>query len=658
MAIVRQVVAPLALTLVSFGTPRLLDESGVAVAFPEKGLLAAAHIATRPGRSISRSELAAFLWSEETGNPLVNLRKLLSRVKARQHEIGRTILDISDQDVTVPASTVDFDFLMLKGVAEDRAIDIVSTSLATMTGGFFAGVASASDKADLWIAAQQEQAQLRFARALETCARRRDLLAGDALLKQAAYRLLEFDPYNEIAYRTLINIFAGEGNFAQARAMFDRYSARLQQELNARPDSAMLDLREQIARQALQRLPAVVASERPSATGLAQRTGLPRLMLMPPSVTNIPVTTLLTNSLLEDVTISLCRARSVMLVAPHTARRIASMDEPARQDAYRNWDISYVLETSLTSGNGGEALFASLVSIREDATLWAERLPIDPSSLGATYNVMIRRVAAITLARIEQREFARIDRATTPTAYQNFLIGKHHVRNMELPDIRRARKAFRETLKEMPDFSPALAGMSRTAHLEWLVTARGDAELLSLSEGFAKAAIAADADDPEGFHQLGVARLYQNAFDESIELFGIAERNAPSHADLIADHADTLVHASRLEQALEKINLAFELNPFAPDYYWWTAAGANYSLGRFDTAIEKLTHVVDQTNVLRFNAACWAMLGDTRKARAYMRRTLEHFPDFEIDRWLSLIPFRDPAQREHYREGLLKAGFK
>jgi hypothetical protein len=52
------------------------------------------------------------------------------------------------------------------------------------------------------------------------------------------------------------------------------------------------------------------------------------------------------------------------------------------------------------------------------------------------------------------------------------------------------------------------------------------------------------------------------------------------------------------------------------------------------------------------------MQGDRRRARAYMRRTMEHFPDFEIDKWLSLIPIRDRAQQEQYREGLRRAGFK
>ena len=79
---------------------------------------------------------------------------------------------------------------------------------------------------------------------------------------------------------------------------------------------------------------------------------------------------------------------------------------------------------------------------------------------------------------------------------------------------------------------------------------------------------------------------------------------------------------------------------------------------RYEAAIDNLTHVVDQTNVLRFNAACWAMQGDRRRARAYMRRTMDHFPDFQIDKWLSLIPIRDRAQQEQYREGLRRAGFK
>lgn len=649
----------MALTLVSFGSPRLLDERGAAVAFPEKALLAAAYIAARPTRTVTRSELAAFLWGDDATDPLANLRQLLTRVRSRQQEIGATILEVSGGEITAARGTVDCDFLQLMELDADRPLEILEASLVHVTGGFFEGIGTVSERADLWLMAQQEQALLRIATALQALAHQIAVPASRQLMKQAAYRLLDLDPYNEVACRSLIDAFTAEGNIARAKTAFDRYRHRLERDLDAQPDSGMLALRDHLHRQAAARLPAAPATElSPAQATLPGRIMLPRLMLMPPAPRAAGTAGLLATSLLEDVTISLCRAKSVLLVAPHTARRIAAMDDAGRQAFYRNSDISYILETRVATDTGGDALYASLTNIPEDAILWAERLPIDAANLGTAYDTIVRRIAAAAISRIERHEFARAGRTAIPTAYQNFLIGTHHLRNIELPGIRRARKAFRAVLKEVPEFPAALGGLSRTEHLEWLLTARGDAELLKSSERHAQAAINADADAAVGFHQLAVTKLYRGAFDESVELFEIAERNAPSHADLIADHADTLIHSSRLEEALAKINLAFELNPLCPDYYWWVAAGANYSLRHYELAIDNLTHVADQNNVLRFNAACWAMLGDTRQARGYMRRTMENLPDFEIDKWLSMIPIRDPAHREHYREGLRRAGFK
>ena len=649
----------MALTLVSFGSPRLLGENGAAIAFPEKGLLAAGYIASRPKRNVTRAELAAFLWGEDAINPLVNLRQLLARIKARQEEIGIGIFETSATEVAVPRDAIDCDFLQLSELPADRPLKIVEMSLASVTGDFFAGRGFSSDRAELWLGAQQEHALSRFAAAIDALSLPGNLRSHHRLVKQGAYRLLEFNPYDEFAYRKLIDAFTAEGNLTQASATFERYKTLLQKDLNATPDSSMLETRDQIARQALKRSPAMPIGSPSARPVLEGRAALPRLMLMPPVQGAAGEPSMIAGSLIEDVTINLCRTRSALLVAPHTARRVATMADIERQEAFRACGVSYVLETRLGQTTAGTAaLFVSLVNIEEDAIVWADRLAVDPANLSMTYATMARHIAAQSVAQIERHEFSRIGRGAAPTAYQNFLLGKHHVRNLELPGIRRARKAFRATLKESPDFAAALAGLSRTEHLEWLLTARGDAALLELAEKHAREAIVVDDHDAAGFHQLAIARLYRGAFDESAELFEIAEHNSPSHADLIADHADALIHASRPAEALAKIMLAFELNPICPDYYWWVAAGANYLLGRYETAIQNLTHVGDQTNVSRVNAACWAMLGDTRKARAYMRRTMEHYPDFEIDRWLSFIPIRDPADRDHYREGLRRAGFK
>lgn len=647
----------LALTFVTFGIPRLLDENSVTVAFPEKGLLAAAYIASRPSRSVTRAELSHFLWGEDSGNPLVNLRQLLTRVRARQKEAGIALLQATDTTVTLADDAADFDFVLLKSLPSGDPLKIVEMSLACMTGGFFAGAGTMSDNATLWISAERDQLLGRLAVALEDLSRQDDGNAYQPLRKQAAYCLLEFDPHNEIAYRTLIEAFSAEGNVTQAQAVFERYRSRLRADLGAQPDGTMLAMQNDVVRRASTRLPAVPSlpgADSPRHQVDAGRRHLPRILILPPANDS----GMLASGLLEDVTISLCRARTLLVVAPHTARRVAVMDENGRQDAYRTCNASYLLESRSASDGGSQTLFISLVSIADETIVWADRLSIDAAELAHAYNVMVQHVAAQTVASIERHQFAVGERATTPSAYQHYLLGQSFVRTLELPDIRRARKAFRASLRDMPNFSPALGGLSRTEHLEWLLTARGDHELLESSERHAQLAMKVDDSDSAGFHQLAITRLYRGAFDESIELFEKAESNAPSYADLIADHADTLNHSSRLEEALDKINLAFEYNPLCPDYYWWVAAGVNFSLRRYQAAIDNLNQVADQSNVSRFSAACWAMLGDTRKAQVYMRRTMKVLPNFTVDSWTKWVPIRDPEQRDHYREALYRAGFK
>jgi hypothetical protein len=65
----------------------------------------------------------------------------------------------------------------------------------------------------------------------------------------------------------------------------------------------------------------------------------------------------------------------------------------------------------------------------------------------------------------------------------------------------------------------------------------------------------------------------------------------------------------------------------------------------------------DRAPADRLSAACWAMLGDTKNARIYMRKVRETNPDFDVDKWLSVVPFKEQWQKEQYREALRRAGF-
>ncbi len=218
-------------------------------------------------------------------------------------------------------------------------------------------------------------------------------------------------------------------------------------------------------------------------------------------------------------------------------------------------------------------------------------------------------VARAVTEQVETGRAARIDYLAHPEAYYAYLAGLRNLSSVGLPEIRRARGDFRAALKHKPDFAPALSGMARTYAIEWILTARGDRELLSVAEHHAKGAIESNEDLPGAHREFGVVKLYQGDLDESLAALDLAENLSPHYADVLYSHADTLVHVSRPREALDKLAKALSLNPLAPDTYFWSAAGASYFLENYQDAIGYVQRMKDKspgTGCLRQAGRCSA----------------------------------------------------
>ena len=56
-------------------------------------------------------------------------------------------------------------------------------------------------------------------------------------------------------------------------------------------------------------------------------------------------------------------------------------------------------------------------------------------------------------------------------------------------------------------------------------------------------------------------------------------------------------------------------------------------------------------------AACYAAMEDDHEAAKVKAETLRLNPDFSIEKYIASLPYRNPADREHLRDSLQKAGF-
>lgn len=302
-------------------------------------------------------------------------------------------------------------------------------------------------------------------------------------------------------------------------------------------------------------------------------------------------------------------------------------------------------------------MFVQLIYMPTDEIVWASRFQLDPLAISHGKASISDAIQQAIIDKINERRSIVSSFDERPKPYFDYLKGLQALSTLNLPAVRKARRYFKNALDGERGFAAALAGVSRTLTMEWLLTARNDPELLHHAERLARAAIDENRQLAGAFKELGVSQLYMGKIDESLHALGEAEAISPHYADVLYSHADTLVHASDPRSALAKIESAIELNPLSPDTYFWTAAGASFFLGDYQQALGYIGRMHDSNPASRLAAASWAMLGESAKARACRVRVLKNNPDFDLERWLKMIPHKERWQTELYREGLVKAGF-
>ncbi|MCJ9691932.1 peptide antibiotic resistance protein [Rhizobium sp. PRIMUS64] len=614
------------LHLQTFGDLRLIETNGDPVRYPIKGLLMMAHLYAGAGHELSRYELAQFLWNDvEADLARLNLRKLLSRI--RETDGGRAEMPFDFTATTVRLNTQvvssDLDIFRAGGSPLERL-----NAIAELTQrGFIGNIKPATKLIDAWIRAQRDTQALQLRQALLDALPDAQKPGATRTISSAALQILERDPKDE-QVRALLHRLSGGSSLNESLPNGDDH-ARVQVKRSEAGGETPADI------------------ERISPMPLI----LPRLVLLPPTSKHADAGLALANALIEDVTIELCALRNISIVAPHTAGQIRRDSEKAAVVARHS--IAYLLDTKLSE----EGLFAQLVYFPTDEIIWANRFAMTPHILPRQRRLIAQQLTMSVARELAENEEERLRFEANPEAYHAYLVGSSLMSKLTLPHIRRARKAFKQSLSHKADFSPSFTGLARTFTSEWLVTAQGNNELLHLAEQNALLAIERDPASAAGHRELGVTKLYLGDVDASVAALHLAEELSPHFADVIYSHADTLVHASRPGDALAKIKKAILLNPIAPDAYLWCAAGASFFLEQYEEAIAYVEAMKDKAPAHRIAAASCAMIGDRKRALFHRQRAESINPVFDVEKWLAIVPFKEHWQKELYREGLLKAGF-
>ncbi|MEO5807423.1 hypothetical protein [Devosia sp.] len=602
----------------------------------------------------SRDALSTFLWPNvPAANAQANLRQLIAQVRRWQTSSTVQILTIERRFIRIADGCASDVLALLSAKAPTRPNE-VSQLCALHRGDLLAGTEMWLDS-DLaqWLSMTRARINRHFATNV--------IAAGASLaapeLELAFARALEFLPYEESLVRARMNNLAALGQFAAAHAVFMDHSNRLRLDLNATPEllTQALAARLGTGQNSGHGLsPSTVEPMQP-ATEIAVRP-VPRVIILPPAPlgNTAPADVELAISLTSDISLSLCRMRTLSMLAPYTARKLAGSD-PASTISLL--DLDYIVTTSILPGSRHPRLAFTLVRTRSSEILVADEVPLDPGTLLRSQASIAAAIAANLTGKIGAAELQSFRSTGVKSAYIHYLLGTELLQNNDLARLRGARRHMAQALKLSPEYVPALSALARTMSIEWLMLGRPDRTLLIKAKSLATRAVQIDPLEASGHRELGHASMYLGDLDASAEYFDIAHERAPNYADILADQADILVHSSRMREAKRCIDNAISLNPLAPDEYYWISGSAEFFLGNYRAALTTLQKMQDQTMVDRLISASAAMIGNLDLAASHRERWLSKYPDFRLSDVAEFVPHRSSSDVEHYVHALVTAGF-
>ena len=381
------------------------EAGGKALHVPSKrGRALLAALMLSPDMRLSRQAAAALLWPDrDEPQARASLRQELSALKKALGPAANGLLASDTEAISIaPGASLDCD---LWSILKDDAIP--EEAMVLYRGDLLDDVDLALESFEEWLAAQRRVLRARLVtlaeRHLRAATERQDWQAAES----CAARLQELDPFNEAAIETLMRAAAANGRRARALSLFEDFATRLNAELQAKPGTALGELRAEIAGGSSPRGPSPDASptrpipfvERPAV-----------LVMAVDSLSASEDDRMLADGLAEELRTTLSYWRWFPVIGPEsvgwkTAREI-DIREAAREVA-----ASYAVTGSLRRHGDRARISVSLIDTTSGQSIWSQNFDGNLEDVFAFQEDVCRSIVAQIEPQIAHAEAERIKRA-------------------------------------------------------------------------------------------------------------------------------------------------------------------------------------------------------------------------------------------------------
>jgi adenylate cyclase len=402
------------------------------------------------------------------------------------------------------------------------------------------------------------------------------------------------------------------------------------------------------------------ASPGDAAPGTGKAGVKPSIAVLPfANMSGDPEQEFFADGLTEDIITELSRFRELLVISRNSM--FVHKGKPVKvQEVAREFAVDYVVEGSVRKAGDRVRVTVQLIDAETDTHIWAERYDRDLKDIFAIQDEVTAAVVATLSGRVEAATHERAARKRTESmaAYECVLAGKilHH---------RSAREANAEA-QRLLDRAIELDPKYAHAHA-WKGCVIGQSYVYGWCPDKNRAleqvaqeleiALALDNNDPDVHRVLAALNLIFDNHDKATYHQQRALSLNPNNDLIVVQQGELLTWLGRAEDGIEWIRRAMRLNPYHPERYWNHLGRAQYTARAYANAIESLSRIArPDSSHHALLAASSAQLGNKTAATAHAREVVTLDPRFAINKYLTTLHYKQTADREHCREGLIKAG--
>jgi adenylate cyclase len=368
------------------------------------------------------------------------------------------------------------------------------------------------------------------------------------------------------------------------------------------------------------------------------------------------------DGLSEDVITDLSKISGLFVIARNSSFAYKGRAVKV-QEIGRDLGVRFVLEGSIRKAGNRARITAQLVDAGSGGHLWAERFDRDLTDIFATQDEVVQKIVGALAVKLTPADERRLRRRGTDNvqAHEFWWRARELLGRGTRDAVAQARAMHHRALEIDPNFAAPYAGLALAAMQEYANGWVDDpAQALDEAERAARRAIELNDQEPVGHMALGSTLLWRRQHDAALAAQRRTIELDPNWAQGHIALGVALMYAGRAAEALEPFAAAMRLDPHYPNMLLHFLAQAEFSLGRYETAADRLRERIarnpDTDSSRMLLAACYGHLGRTDDARAAWAELLKVNPGFSLDQRARVLPYKNPADFQRIAEGLAKAG--